>query len=520
MANKTTLFHDERYWDFVEAYHADPLGFCVSVCGMLPSEDQEEVCWELIPPNAKVSIVSGTGTGKTAVFARIALWHLLCHPVAYYEDKLEIGSNTYIGAPRISQVADGIWKEMTDAQLAIAEGPFAWLNDYYKIDSERVTVKDFEKTWFISQVAMQAGKAIGVAGKHRFWQLIIIDEAAGVSDEHFKVIEGTQTQGGNRTLMASQGVRNAGTFYESQNNLSKLNGGSWAALSFNSERSPFVTTQWLKDREKETGGRHTVEYRVRVLGKFVEDSGSILLSRAEMEKPFGLGQIIGLDEPYGIVLLGDVGMGEYRDDSVLVAAKVIGSGDFDEDARRVEYFAIPYCTNSKDEITFSGDIAYEFGLHSNATLLVDYGGIGAAVCKLIEASGVPVVRVNWGKPCFKDEYQKRFYNRRACAMVRFRDAVRDGRVSFRFDASQDLRNKILLQGSRLPYHFAEAGGLRYVMERKEVMLKNGIKSPDIIDAMSFAFLEDCVYMPAEQSVGQAAAAVSDRVAALFADLLE
>jgi len=40
---------------------------------------------------------------------------------------------------------------------------------------------------------MQQDKPIGVAGKHRYWQLIIIDEAAGVSDDHFDVIEGTQT---------------------------------------------------------------------------------------------------------------------------------------------------------------------------------------------------------------------------------------------------------------------------------------------------------------------------------------
>lgn len=62
----------------------------------------------------------------------------------------------------------------------------------------------FAEQWFITQIAMKKGEAIGVAGKHRYWQLIIIDEAAGVSDDHFDVIDGTQTQGGNRTLMASQ----------------------------------------------------------------------------------------------------------------------------------------------------------------------------------------------------------------------------------------------------------------------------------------------------------------------------
>ena len=523
---KASILNDDRYWEFVEEYHADPLAFAIDVCGMLPSEDQETLLLAISPENSKVSVVSGTGTGKTNAFGRIALWHMLCHPVAYYEDKVEIGSNTYIGAPRISQVADGVWKEMEDVRLAIQDGPFAWINDYFKIDAERVTVKGFEKTWFISQVAMQAGKAIGVAGKHRYWQMIIIDEAAGVSDDHFKVIDGTQTQAGNRTLLASQGVKNAGHFYETHHNLNALNGGSWTALRFNSERSPFVTDEWLRDRETECGGRNSIEYQIRVLGLFAEDSGSNLLSRLELEKAFGIGQIIGDDEPYGIMALGDVGLGEYRDESVLLIAKVIGFGDFGPDARRVEYIALPYCTNSKNEIIFAGDIVDVYGKLSNPTLLVDNGGVGATVIKLIEASGVPVVRVNWGKPCFKKEYQQRFYNRRACAMVRWRDAVRSGRVSFNIEnLDRRTKEKILLQGARLPYHFVETGGLRYIMEKKEVMRKNGISSPDIIDAASFVFLEDATdYMVSENAgSGHVSSAIADAKAAaddLFGDLDE
>jgi hypothetical protein len=520
--SKSTLLHLSDYWDFVEQYQYDPLSFALDVCGMSPSGDQEELLWQITPKSAKVSVVSGTGTGKTASFARIAMWHLLCFPTAVYEGKLEIGSNTYIGAPRISQVSDGVWKEMSDVRIAIANGPFAWLNDYYDITKTRVAVKGFEDQWFISQVAMQQGQSIGVAGKHRYWQLIIIDEAAGVSDDHFDVIDGTQTQPGNRTLMASQGVRNAGRFYESHHNLAKVNGGSWAALRFTSEASPFVTLQWLKDRENETGGRDSIEYRIRVLGQFAEDSGSNLLTRSELEKAFDIGQIIGNDEQFGLLVLADVGLGEYRDESVALVAKVVGHGDFGADARRVEFIEIPYCTNSKNEIIFAGDLVNLVGKLSNATLMVDNGGVGATVNKLIEASGVPVVKVNWGKPCFKKEYRERFYNQRACAMVRLRDAVKSGRVSFRMSVDKRLKEKILLQGSRLPYHFAEAGGLRYVMEKKEVMRKNGIKSPDIFDAMSFSYLEDAVYMVSDDAGSDKSTAVATAVAEaddMFADVV-
>ena len=497
MAAKTVILQDPRYQEFVERFAGDPLGFAVYVVGVRPSADQQDLFNAMVPSQAKVSVVSGTGTGKTFSFAIIALWHMLCHPVGLYDGKVELGSNTYIGAPTIKQVGDGTWKEMSDARLSIANGPFSWLVDYFAIGKTRVTVKGYEEQWFISQIAMKKGEAVGVAGKHRYWQLIILDEAAGIPDEHFDVIDGTQTQGGNRTLMASQGVRNAGRFYESHHNLSISAGGSWHPLRFSSERSPFVDEKWLNDRLIECGGRDSVEYKIRVRGLFADDSSNNLLSRSDMEGAFKRGRIIGDDEPFGLVVLSDVAAGEYRDDSVAWIAKIIGDGDHGEDARRVEYYALPIASNDKNEIDLAGDLQAIVGRLSNATLYVDAGGIGSTVCKLIERGGGVVQRVNWGAPCFKTEYKSRFFNLRACAMVRFRDAVKQGRVSITADIDLRLKEKILLQGSRLPYYFSEAGGLRYVMESKEDMRKNGIKSPDLIDSASFAFLETTHFIPAD-----------------------
>lgn len=515
------LLADPRFADFVERYHADPLRFAVEVTGFSPSADQEDLFIAITPENAKVSVVSGTGTGKTATFARIALWHLLCHPVAIYEGKVEIGSNTYIGAPVIQQVADGVWKEMKDARVAIASGPHAWINDFFTITAKQVVVNGYAEQWFIKQVAMPRGESISIAGKHRYWQLIIVDEAAGVSDDHYDVIDGTQTQAGNRTLIASQGARNAGRFYDSHHTLSKANGGSWHALRFNSECSPFVTLKWLQERADESGGRNSVEYQIRVLGLFAQSSGNVLLTRADMDEAFKPRKIINDDEPFGLVVLSDVALGELRDDSVAIVAKIIGNADHGPDARRVEYIKIPVCSNDKNEIDLAGDLVNLVGNLSNATLYVDSGGAGHTVCKLIERSGVPVVKVNWGAPCFKKEYKNRFYNQRACAMVRFRDAIRQGRVVLPQGLDKTLREKIISQGSRLPYHFSEAGGLRYVMMSKEDMRREGIKSPDLIDAMSFAFLEATTYMVCDSYAGNdsdsAAAQAAKEAEDMFAD---
>lgn len=490
---------------------------------MTPSEDQADLFDAIAEPTARVSVVSGTGTGKTSAFGRIALWHLLCFPVAIYDGKVEIGSNTYIGAPAVQQVADGVWKEMTDTRIAIGNGEFKWLLQYFDITKTRVAVKGYEAQWFVSQVAMAKGQAVAIAGKHRYHQLIIIDEAAGVPDDHFNVIDGTQTQGGNRTLMASQGARNAGRFFDSHHSLNVNAGGQWTGLRFSSEDSPFVTDEWLEARKFEAGGRESIEYKIRCRGLFAENTSNTLLSRADMEKAFLPRRIIDDDEPFGLVLLADVGMGEYRDDSVAVLARIIGDGDgtladgsIDPDARRVEYIEFPICSNSIDEVQMAGDLANLVGKLSNCTLYVDAGGIGHAVCKLIELSGGVVERVNWGQPCFKKANKERYYNLRACAMVRFRDAVRQGRVVFPQGLDKPTKEKVLIQGARLPYHFTEAGGLRYVMMAKDKMLEEGFKSPDMIDAMSFAFLEGCHYVPSHKGDtpnGAAKANVLDQMSA-------
>lgn len=514
MAGRTrkTILDDPRYDTFVARYHADPLRFAVEVTGFSPSGDQEQLLAEIADPTAKVSVVSGTGTGKTATFGRIALWHLLCHPVALYEGKVEVGSNTYIGAPRIQQVSDGIWKEMQDAKLAIQNGPVAWIAAYFTITKTRVTVDGFDDQWFIAQVALQQGQAVGIAGKHRFWQLIIIDEATGVPDGHFDVIDGTQTQGGNRTLMASQGARNAGRFYDSHHSLSKDSGGSWEALCFSSERSPFVTTKWLKEREQESGGRDSPEYQIRVLGRFPENSDKYLLGRAIIEKRISAPPVIAPEEPYGHMIIVDVAAGVYRDKTVASHVRVIGSGDrVDADPRRVDLVDIPVFSNALDWGPVARMVVDYAATLSNCVIVVDVGGQGIQFAKRLEEMGAGnVIKINWGLPCFQKKNKDRFANLRAQCSVHAAEAVKDGRITFPGKQKKEL----LDQGSRIPFGFDERA--RWKIASKQDMAAEGIPSPDLWDTVCMAFLEGVFYIQADSAAADDA---SDRKQGALAQAL-
>lgn len=480
------------YHKFVEKYQADLVSFCFDICGLALTSDQQDLAQAIENPRALVSVVSGTGTGKTAIVACICLWHLICFPVAFYDGKAEIGSNTYVGAAALQQVADGVWKEMNDRFAYMKTIPeLKWLTSRIVNLAESWYITGYKETWFIRKIALGNSDSVAIAGKHRFYQLIVVDEASGVSDKHFDVIKGTQTQGGNRTLLLSQGTKTVGFFYRTHHELSQLNvpieDGGWVNLSFSSEDAPHVTLAWLKERLIECGGRDSIEYRIRVLGQFAEDDEKTLITRLMINRALKIASdIIGEHEPYGWFLLCDVAMGEYRDYSVCIVAKVIGNGK----DRRVEYVSMPVYSNSIDMRTFRGRIIEEYQKLSNARVLVDAGGNGLQLCKDLEEEGVDVHRIAWGNPCFQIENKKRFINLRAQAMVYLRDAIRDGRCKLpKLDGR--VKETMIYQATHLPYSFTEQ--TKYQMQSKQKMREQGISSPDIIDACSFAYLERVHY---------------------------
>ena len=140
---QTFLPADPRYPAFVERYAFDLARFAFEVCGDMPTNQQVELYQNTQKFGCRVSVASGHGTGKTRSFSVIAIWHLLC-----YHNKSG-GSNTFITAPRIATVKDGIWKEFADIKTRIGQGEFAWLNDYFEVEHEKVYVKGYKLNWWI-----------------------------------------------------------------------------------------------------------------------------------------------------------------------------------------------------------------------------------------------------------------------------------------------------------------------------------------------------------------------------------
>ena len=495
MAAKTkaiALLDDPRWWDFIERYAYDIGRFAVEVCGMNDVKEggnpaptwQQFDLFELIQNNGcRVPVSSGHSTGKTRSAGIVGLWHLCCYA----------NSIMMFTAPQITQLRNQVWKEITICYNLMMLGEFAWLAEHIVIKAESVCIKGYEKTWHIIAKTAPKGAPENLAGLHGDWLFIWVDEASGVPDANFGVLGGALSDSRNRMVLTSQPTRNNGFFYDTHHKLSKHQGGVWDSLVFNSEESPIASKEFLVEKLIQYGGRDDPEYQIKVLGRFPDRTDIYLNSESQLDPCFER-KVIADNQQYGYLICVDVGAGEYRDYSTILVLKACGYGDYGDDARRVELVDVPMFSNSRDLQFLGGKVLDVYTQYENATVLIDRGGMGVAVCQQLENTGVPVTRVNWGEPCFNNELRKRFFNQRAQALVMLSRAIKEGRMGF-----LDCRYKtqLLQQGSRIPYTFDEKA--RYKIMDKQTMLKDGIRSPDMWDALSFAFLEGAYYTISEES---------------------
>lgn len=502
------LSSDPRYVKFAARYAFDLTRFAIEVCSMQPTWQQVDLFTSLQSAGSRTSVASGHGTGKSRSIGVAAIWHLLC-----YKD-----SNTMLTGPKYDQIKNIAWKEMNAVVKGIRKGPHAWIADYIVLDDKRVYIRNAKSSWFIYAKTAPKGAPENLAGEHNDWMLVIADEASGIPDENFGVIGGIMTDARNRMMICSQPTRPVGFFYDTHHSLSRyevdVDGkrGKWNALTFSSEESPRVSREFIEEKLIQYGGRDDPQYQIKVLGKFPDQSSDYLLSRKQLETCINAPLVIGDNEPWGWVLSVDVAAGEGRDFSVVTLARVIGQPADRFNPRRVDIMDIPIYSNTTDIPKLAGEI---FQLASEipfCTVAVDSHGMGIGVYQLLQQYGVQnLIKVQWGKPCWKKEMADAFTNLRSQCIVTTARAIKNGMLSY----PQKNKKEFLDQGSRLPYSFDGIG--RYKIASKDEMKDQGIKSPDLFDTICHLFMLGVYYVPngSEQAEGgtdlitQAASAFDD-----------
>lgn len=487
MSDKTIpkLVQDPRYAAFVARYANDLPKFANEVCGLKLTYQQIEIARSVNPFGSRTSISSGHGTGKTAIYGVISLWHLVC----FYN------SITAIIAPNITQVRKQVFKEIALSLTRMKKGDFHWVAEQVELFSDSMNIIGAKAYWHVLAKTAPKNEPENLAGLHGDFLLIIVDEASGVEDTHFGVLTGALTDKRNRMVLASQPTRNVGFFYDTHHKLSRPFGGVWNNLTLNSELSPIVSFEFLSEKKRQYSRE---QYAIKVRGEFPNKSDGFLLGRSEVDACFGINPIPE-SEDWGYVVAIDVGGGDFRDDSVMTVARVWGFGMYGENARRVYIEQIPVMDNTHNTVHFSRETINRTAKLSNPTLAVDKGGLGVGFIHNLEELGASNIhKVVWGNPCFRKDYKESFNNLRSQAVVCLGRAIQEGRFGISPEVADRFGARIINELTRIPYSYDSKA--RYQIAAKAEMREMGIPSPDIADTFAFCFLENVQYMAAEKSL--------------------
>lgn len=131
--------------------------------------------------------------------------------------------------------------------------------------------------------------------------------------------------------------------------------------------------------------------------------------------------------------------------------------------------------------------------------------------------GKPLHRINWGNPCFQNRNKDRYLNLRAQAMHQAARAAKEGRLSI---LTGEHRNAMLSQSSRIPKTFTDKARIRVPPKNSKEW--EGMASPDLWDAVCFAFIEGLVYTASQERSGEGRSlgeSLESEVEALLSDVV-
>ena len=402
-------------------------------------------------------------TGKSLGMAWTLDWHL----------RTLIQSNALITATNIEQVRSVIWKEMDNVMVDVHRN-YPWMEGYFVKETKRYYAGGFKDSWYVIPRTASKAAPENLAGQHNPNYLCIVDEASGVADTIHGVLRGALTHAENRYVMMSQPTRPVGHFAEAFSSMKDV----YTTFNLNSEESPIVSHEFIREKLIEYGGHHSPEYQIKVLGRLPDNLSGFLIPKSWLE----MAQQAKIKHrgEWGWVLTADVAEGVHRDSSVWTLARVSGYGP----ERQVE---ITECReyHDIDEKLFAREIFERIQTLPNVTIAVDADGPGRTVILDLEAENLVVERIHWGLPPHSDADRRRYKNLRAFSSVKVREALFEGRLKLQ------PGNRIVEQGARIPYKIDEAG--RYAIMPKDQMKSQGIKSPDLFDTICFFYL--CDYIP-------------------------
>lgn len=337
-----------------DRYADEPVRFAEEILGFEPWAGQIEILHAL-RDHQRVGVVTGQKTGKTRIGATAAHWFRATVP----------GGRVFLHAPRAQQIEKILWPEISvlhrqsgrclECRLLEPDGPRPCPHSAV-LDGElspRATtgIRGTDDGRIIVAVTSKTLEALaGYSGP----QLWIVDEASGVDDHVFDVIDGNALGGGLKVLMLGNPTKNRGRLFEVFHSPKRAHAYARvqmssieAAAARDRQGQPYghLAKQAEIDERRELWGEDSPLYIVRVKGEYaLNEEGAVFSvttiaeAQARWHEDPGAGRLyIGVD-PAGASGLGDETVFAVRRGTKLL--ELVARRGLSEDEHLLEIHAI------------------------------------------------------------------------------------------------------------------------------------------------------------------------------------
>jgi len=429
---------------FHEIYVDDPVSFVTRVLGAQPDPWQADVL-RALARGENVAVRSGHGVGKTALASWAILWKLLCFPFARIP----------VTAPTQHQLQDVLWPEI---RYWIERGN---LHADVEWTVTRVAVRRYARRWFA--VARSSNRPERLAGHHAEHLMYVVDEASGIEDYTWEVIDGARTAHGALILAVGNPTRRVGGFYQAFHHHRRF----WTTFHVSSEDSPRVPRQWVEEMAAKWG-RDSDVYRVRVAGEFPRGESDAFIPIELVESA------INRDVPPGGPAELGVDVARYGDSETAIVAR---------EGNRTR-FLLAYRKRSVTEVVgLVVQAAKRLKEETGASCIrvkVDDTGVGGGVTDgLAELAQRELPWLEVVPVPFSAGGDERYADLASAMWGHLRDLLDAEAISLPDD--HDLVAQLTLRR----YTVDSRGRVR--LETKEQLRQRGIPSPDRADALALAF---------------------------------
>lgn len=435
----------------VTRYIDDPVPFVRNVLGAVPDPWQEKAL-RGVAGNARTAIRAGHGVGKTALESWLICWFNFTRPFPKIP----------CTAPTQQQLYDILWAEVAKwmKRSPLLDNIFEW-------QKTKIVNRAYPERWFAT--ARTASKSENMAGFHEEHLLFLCDEASGIKDGIFEVIEGALTTADAKLLLCGNPTRNSGVFKRAFFEDRDL----YYTMKVSSMDTPRVTSAYSQRLIKLYGLDSDV-VRVRVLGEFPKSEPDGLIPLEFIEAAM----MRELDNDYDSML--DVGadIARFGNDETIIIPRIAGK------ELGLHHFS------RQDTMKTTGNIlditkgAMKEHSKAFARIHVDDDGVGGGVTdRLREVIAQDNLNIevlachNGGSPADKEHYAN-WATEQWCGL---KQRLQDGDVELLQD------DELAAQLSTRKYGLNSRGQI--ILEDKKTYKKRVGRSPDRADALVLAFSE-------------------------------